>query len=81
MVLRLHSLFLSGFHFFSIMSLGLKFCIFYVADPVHTLTEPPGKDPSGKVLRSSGGFREAQGRIRGMVLLNFCLFLVYLFSM
>lgn len=38
-----------------------------LADPVHSITEQARKDPSCQVLRSSRGFRETQGRIRGMI--------------
>ena len=35
------------------------------ADPIHSVAEQAGEDPFSQILRSSRGFREAQGRIRG----------------
>ncbi|RZB58719.1 hypothetical protein D0Y65_047016 [Glycine soja] len=48
---------------FSILKFVFLFSAF--ADPIHSVAEQAGQDPSCQILRSSRGLREAQGRIRG----------------
>lgn len=54
-----------SFRFFSISFYLSCFTLFLFADPIHSLAEQTRQDPSCQILRSSRGFRETQGRIRG----------------